>query len=293
MFLACVFGELAQGQYYCYVSHHPITNAPIYVGMGKGNRYRPKEHSQNVRYYLLLERHGGLNIKTDIFPCSSQEEAFQWEKQLISMLRSNGVDLYNMTEGGEGGDHCEETRKKLSRISSAAHSSRTPEDQALRSTRLRESLKEYNSLLSVEEKELLKAKNKAGHAKRTPEQIAASVAKVQQAKNSRTEEQKRAESATRSATLRLRHAEKTPEQKATTSRRRSESLRNRDPEEEALRGQRISAAKKLRNSLMSNDEKLERKQKIVAGMLKKSPEERRASALRAWATKKLKESQEK
>lgn len=292
MLQASIFGQLDDGQFYCYVTFHPSTKRPIYVGKGKGTRYRPRGHESNVRFNNLLQKYSGVRIYTDVFPCCSEKEALQWEQELIHMFLSAGEDLYNMTSGGENSTPTLEVKLVCKEAAFRGHASRSAEDEQIRRELVRERLKQYNALLSAEEKDLLKAKNKAGHAKRTLEQVASSVAKVQSAKNSRTEEQKRAESETRSATLRLRHAEKTPEQKATTSRRRSESLQNRSPEEEALRGQRISAAKKLRNSLISDDEKLQRAQKIAAGMLKKSPEERRASALKAWATKKAKESQD-
>jgi hypothetical protein len=95
-----VMRGLLRHQFYCYIQFRP-DNSPFYVGKGKGNRYTNWE-LRNVLYLKTLKTFGIENIKTVIFPVASEQEAFQWEIQLIYELRSNEENLVNMTDGGEG-----------------------------------------------------------------------------------------------------------------------------------------------------------------------------------------------
>jgi len=110
------FGEIfdprqhPKDQFYCYVQHRP-DGTPFYVGKGKG--WRCFNSRRNKAYDHVIEKYGYENIKTNVFICSSEKSAFQWEKELIFMLRSRGYRLFNMTDGGDGAANPSvETREK-------------------------------------------------------------------------------------------------------------------------------------------------------------------------------------
>lgn len=46
--------------------------------------------------------------------CTSREELNYWEKHFVAVLKSKFPYGYNMTDGGEGGIPCDETRAKMS-----------------------------------------------------------------------------------------------------------------------------------------------------------------------------------
>ena len=46
--------------------------------------------------------------------CTSKEELDYWEKHFVAVLKSKFPYGYNMTDGGEGGIPCDETRAKMS-----------------------------------------------------------------------------------------------------------------------------------------------------------------------------------
>lgn len=76
---------------------------PFYVGKGSVARamclrsaYRNKLHT------AVVEAHGKENIIVEMIECRSEQEAFMREKMVISALRAAGVELCNLTNGGEG-----------------------------------------------------------------------------------------------------------------------------------------------------------------------------------------------
>ena len=107
--------EYPKDQFYCYMQYRP-DGTPFYVG--KGSKDRCLIRDRNRACVGIIKKYEHKNIKIDVFYCSSEVEAFQWEKELIFMLRCNGVKLANFTDGGEGasGQICsKETRAKLSK----------------------------------------------------------------------------------------------------------------------------------------------------------------------------------
>ena len=108
---------MGEEQFYVYVNYHCVTGSPIYVGKGKGDRWKPSEHRDSKAWRNYFLKHGFEGTKTTVLECESEEQAFQWEKELIYLLRCDGVSLYNMTDGGEGISGCErsdECRRKIS-----------------------------------------------------------------------------------------------------------------------------------------------------------------------------------
>lgn len=100
---------------YCVYFYLREDKTPYYVGMGKKQRpFAKHAHRQNKGDFkpenndLILIVHENL----------SQQEAYDLEIKYIKEYgrKCDGGILINLTEGGEGAKHNEETRKKLSLI---------------------------------------------------------------------------------------------------------------------------------------------------------------------------------
>jgi len=70
----------------------------FYVGKGTGRRAWNFTKGRNPKHRSIITKYGAENIVVTIYPCASEEAAFDLEKGLISKYES----LANMTDGGEG-----------------------------------------------------------------------------------------------------------------------------------------------------------------------------------------------
>lgn len=89
---------------YVYIHARPDTEDAagiFYVGKGRGYRANvlPK---RNRHHGFVVDKHGAENILTGKMDCSNDEIAFELERGLIKCLRRAGVQLTNMTDGGDG-----------------------------------------------------------------------------------------------------------------------------------------------------------------------------------------------
>ena len=76
--------ELKPGQFYCYVQYRP-NGKPFNVGKGNADRWASSAN-RNKYWHNVVNKYGNGNIKTVIFPCNSEDEAFAWEAELIEKL---------------------------------------------------------------------------------------------------------------------------------------------------------------------------------------------------------------
>lgn len=105
--------------HFAYVHARPETvdkTGIFYVGKGARRRFLPSirrtKHHTNI-----VNKYGAKNILVGKFECSSEASALELEIGLIKCLRRAGVQLVNLTNGGEGTSGLfptEETRAKLS-----------------------------------------------------------------------------------------------------------------------------------------------------------------------------------
>lgn len=108
--------------YVAYVHAKPDTedaSGIFYVGKGLERRARKvvRNESSNRHYKHTVAKYGAENIMVGMLPCSTETIAFDLEKGLIKCLRRMGVELTNMTDGGEGSSGytpTKETRQKAS-----------------------------------------------------------------------------------------------------------------------------------------------------------------------------------
>lgn len=103
-------------EYYVYLHRRKSDNKIFYVGKGKGNRIRHCS-GRNSRWQRTVNKHGF--VTEVLFENLTEEEAFFCEKDTILELRYFGVDLVNMTDGGEGSSgyrFSKEAKLKMSMI---------------------------------------------------------------------------------------------------------------------------------------------------------------------------------
>lgn len=103
--------------YYVYEHWRPDTNRPFYVGKGKGKRaYKPRRNPYWRNVVEKLKREG-FRIRVKYIQMGLSElEAFNLERYQIKLWRTRGIELTNMTDGGEGTsgkNHSPETIAKI------------------------------------------------------------------------------------------------------------------------------------------------------------------------------------
>ena len=100
-------------QFYTYL-HSTLESKPFYVG--KGRKERAWVKSQRSDYWnRVVEKHG-LVIQIVQF-WDTEQEAHDHEVQLIAQYRSEGCQLVNFTDGGEGISGWKHTPEALAKLS--------------------------------------------------------------------------------------------------------------------------------------------------------------------------------
>jgi hypothetical protein len=106
---------------YIYCLSHPITEETVYIGKTKDTIKRYKDHCRKEKNFhktnlskwkneIFLQ--GLKPVLTILYECDEQID--YWEKFYILLFKSWGINLLNMTEGGDGLQNpSEETRRKI------------------------------------------------------------------------------------------------------------------------------------------------------------------------------------
>ena len=85
--------------FYVYIHRKKSNNEIFYVGKGKDRRAYRKDH-RNIYWNKVVNKHGyEIEIYKDNL---TEKEAFELEIKLINELKEKGLQLTNMTDGGEG-----------------------------------------------------------------------------------------------------------------------------------------------------------------------------------------------
>lgn len=104
--------------FYAYVHIRPGADAhgAFYVGKGRGRRSHDFNR-RNLYHTHIINKYGFKNIDVAKMECSSEALTFDLERGLIKCLRNMGVNLVNVTDGGEGVSglrHSEQSRAQMS-----------------------------------------------------------------------------------------------------------------------------------------------------------------------------------
>lgn len=91
-----------ENRFYVYEHIRLDTGAIFYVGKGTGNRCFVKSHHHRSQFWQrVVQKAGGFSV--NIFVKDIDEKsAFIAEQERISQLRADGIQLCNMTDGGDG-----------------------------------------------------------------------------------------------------------------------------------------------------------------------------------------------
>ena len=123
----------AQNQMLVYGLFDPETGRIRYVGKSVSGMRRPKQHVQpnrlvggthKVRWVQSLLKRGLQPVIQVLSKCSSIEELVSKEVALIKMLKEDGEDLTNLTEGGDGTCGYVKSEKTKRKISESVRKSR-------------------------------------------------------------------------------------------------------------------------------------------------------------------------
>lgn len=90
--------------FYVYEHWRPDRDEPFYVGKGRGGRANMMARRNKYHKAIQGKLHkNGYAVEVKIVATNlTEEEAFSLEKERISLWRSQGIDLANMTDGGDG-----------------------------------------------------------------------------------------------------------------------------------------------------------------------------------------------
>ena len=108
--------------FYAYIHAKPdasVLSDVFYVGKGVGSRYKVLT-ARNRYHGFVVNKHGASNVLVGKLDCSNEETAFELERGLIKCLRRSGVNLCNMTEGGEGSSGYRMPPEVRAKVSAAA-----------------------------------------------------------------------------------------------------------------------------------------------------------------------------
>ncbi len=90
---------MTKGGFYTYAHFKADTREIFYIGKGRGNR--ANSSSGRSKFWMSVANKHGFTVEVLSF-WECELDAFAHEKFLIGALRSIGVRLCNMTDGGEG-----------------------------------------------------------------------------------------------------------------------------------------------------------------------------------------------
>jgi hypothetical protein len=114
--------------FYVYEHIRKDTGAVFYVGKGRGNR-RCSQRDRNQYWHNVVNKAGGFDFRV-VCEDQSEELILLAEMEKIDQLRTLGVTLVNLTDGGEGITglkHSEESKQLMSQKLKGKSHKHTPE----------------------------------------------------------------------------------------------------------------------------------------------------------------------
>jgi len=99
--------DLADKQYFVYLHLKPtdetdLLSSIFYVGKGTKERTKLVHRTHNPHHVNVVRKYSAKNIIIKKMLCNSEQHALDIEVEIIAKLRSMGVDICNVTDGGDG-----------------------------------------------------------------------------------------------------------------------------------------------------------------------------------------------
>ena len=94
--------QQTENRFYVYEHLRSDTGAVFYVGKGTGNRCTVRNHHHRNEFWQRTEKKAGGFFVRMVAKDIDEELAFLVEQERISQLRTVGIRLCNMTDGGDG-----------------------------------------------------------------------------------------------------------------------------------------------------------------------------------------------
>ena len=104
--------------FYVYIHRRLSDGKPFYVGKGKWGRAWEAGCTRRSSYWTRVKNKHGMVV--EIYKDSlSDKESLREEIKLIALLREEGIQLTNLTDGGDGASGSKRTPEQIQRLSSS------------------------------------------------------------------------------------------------------------------------------------------------------------------------------
>lgn len=112
-------------QFFVYVHKKP-DGTPFYVGKGLLRRAYDFAPSRRTAWHKnIVAKYGRDAIMVEAIACLSEQEAFDVERRRIAEIRASGIDLVNLTDGGEGASGHVSNERQLAALAKGRGKGRT------------------------------------------------------------------------------------------------------------------------------------------------------------------------
>ena len=99
-------------------------NGKVYIGQSIDIDTRWRQHinaKDNVAIHNAIKKYGKENFKFEVLLECPADMLNVWERDMIALYDCISPNGYNLTEGGEGYQCSEETRRKMSEVNKGKH----------------------------------------------------------------------------------------------------------------------------------------------------------------------------
>jgi hypothetical protein len=105
--------------FYVYEHWRPDRDECFYVGKGKGRRANQMDFGRNPHHRHIQDKLARLGMCVEVRLVAeglAEKDAFRIERERIAFWRSDGADLANKTDGGEGGSGYKHTPEAIAKV---------------------------------------------------------------------------------------------------------------------------------------------------------------------------------
>ncbi len=100
--------------FYVYVHFTKDGLIPFYIGKGKGKRINDT-YNRNRYWNRIVKKHGFVSDTLKYF--DNEQQAFDYEVEMIKFFKAEGVKLANLSLGGEGASGVKRSKAEKEKLS--------------------------------------------------------------------------------------------------------------------------------------------------------------------------------